>query len=465
MELSQAVQRVVRVRFGWLASFILLGILGAVAAHFLLHRDVPTYTASTRLAMDSRTQSVSDSTALADQARAVVTSRSHVAAALKQAGADRDPVSFGRNDVRVSSLGTSNVIDISVTDVDPSIAAAVANELAADLVKTRAGLSQTDPSGVVANIDNEIKTRDSEIAALDARIADLSRPEANVGGRNDQTLNLLSARRTGLASERLALLTKRYDLVSAAATQSSPTVVDRAVPPSRADPSPLPGELGIGLVVGLLLGVAMAALLETLRPTLIGAAAVSRATGAPVLEHLKAPPHYLGIFDAGELAGRLKLAASVHGLQDVGLVSVGPATDLPSVAESISLALRHNGTKTSFGHTDPVRLGVFDSAGDFSDGTAKQAGVVAVVPSVVKRSELRHLEDLLALSRWPLLGVIVYDLRRRRAARRAARRTAAMASPAPSSGEAAPGRARAAANGGASALPDPVLRAGRVEGD
>src|SRR5438128_3752920 len=104
-------------------------VCGTLALRFALG-ETTQYSATSRLILDTTNPSaVTGATALADAARAVVTSPSHVTTALTKAGVRRDPAVVGACNVKLSALGSSGVLALSVKDRDPAAAAAIANAL------------------------------------------------------------------------------------------------------------------------------------------------------------------------------------------------------------------------------------------------------------------------------------------------------------------------------------------------
>ena len=132
------------------------------------------YTATSRLILDSSTPgAATGASALADAARAVVTSPSHVAAAVSKAGVNRDPGVVGACDVSLVALGSSGVLGLSVKDADPAVAAAVANALTADLIATRLAMDRGQAPQLVADLETQIQGLQARIANLDGQIDSL----------------------------------------------------------------------------------------------------------------------------------------------------------------------------------------------------------------------------------------------------------------------------------------------------
>jgi uncharacterized protein involved in exopolysaccharide biosynthesis len=193
VEIRRAVSRLVRGHWPLLLGLVAAGLLSGLGLHV---RDHPRYSASARVALDvADPQGSAGSQVVSDTARAIVTSRSHVAGALAAVPAQRDPAAVAERDVTAQQMGASGIVQVVVTDEDPGVAAALANALAADLVETR-------------------------------RQLDSSRPAL---------------------------------------------VIDPAARPDRPTPSRWPLDAALGAILGLLAGIVVVGVLETLRPAAAGA--------------------------------------------------------------------------------------------------------------------------------------------------------------------------------------------------
>jgi hypothetical protein len=113
MELNEAARRIFGTHLRLIALWVILGFLVGALLHAGNER---TYTATTRLVLDTPdARDRSDSTAIADMAKAIATSPSLVRAALDDAHiTTRNPVDVARHHVSVTALGSSAVLDLSV---------------------------------------------------------------------------------------------------------------------------------------------------------------------------------------------------------------------------------------------------------------------------------------------------------------------------------------------------------------
>jgi capsular polysaccharide biosynthesis protein len=428
MELNEAGRRILGQHWRLIVLALALGLcVGA-----LLHRgDVKTYTASTRLALDAADPATrQESAAIADSAKAIATSPAQVRGALSQAHATgRDPAEVAKHHVTVRALGSSAILQLSVSDPSPRMAAALSNALAAAVISTRLDVGKGGVQQVLAGLDRQIAKLNQRIVSLNPAFAKL---------------------RESLIQRRGILQSERDSLVSADAVRPKPSIISAASPPDHADSSRLVPDMALGGLLALVLSVALAGLLETIRPTFVGGDALARELDTPLLGSLSGKPDQEGAFgEATRIATRLRLGAEVTEVRNVCLLAVGPQVDLRGLAE------RLNGPPAE--EADPVLAEVLEAASSSSWesrervspyiglGTAtsteapktdQNAGagnngrpdvwvkpfgpeeaslshegataLVLVTPEALKQTELVDTGHLLRVTRLPLLGLITY---------------------------------------------------------
>jgi capsular polysaccharide biosynthesis protein len=414
MELQEIVRRIV---FGHRVAILacLVVCMGAVLAYHL--EQAPTYSASTRVILDFPNPSDAVQAAtIADAAKAIVTSPTHVKAALRTAGVVRDPILEGRS-ITVAPMGTSGVLQITVQDKNSVAAASIANALTDDLIQTRlaAGPAAQIPAldSQISNLDSQIKSVGDQISQLDQEIASLgSQLQAlSVDANNFQTtavraqiltdqIAAKSSQRSILTQEMLSLDTQRASLAAQSASLSTggsrpvPTVIDRATPPGAPDPSRLPIDMALAFLGGLVLGLAAAAGMEVFRPTFTGGEAIANALGVPVLGWIPD--------STGALPRRLRQAAIAAEVGAVELIDAGDTADIVALAKSLRALL---GPDQAGGK----RLAVYatkDVPTRFRNGHAQSCGLVVVAPEQLTKAALAPVTDLVSNSGRTLLGVI-----------------------------------------------------------
>jgi len=399
MDLQELTRRVVLGH--WVLIMVCVVVsAGAVIGYHLF--DTPMYSASTRLVLDAPAPtSGTEATAVADAAKAIATSPTHVIAALNAAGVTRDPVKVIPN-ITLVPLGTSGVLQLTVKDPDAAAAASIANALAEDLIQTRLAVS---PAAHKAALDAQIKTVTDQIAALNVDITTLKDQLKNlaVDPANPQTTavkaQILADRITfddneisTLTQQLIHLDSERSSLGSASDT--TPSVIDMATVPVKADPSRLPIDLALALVIGSVLGVGISAAKETFKPTLASGDAVAKALDAPILGWLPD--------EAGTLPIRLRMAATASEVRAVELIGIGDATDLTALARSLRGPLAQ-------GQGEGKGVAIFaidDAPARYRNGQAPPSGFVLVTPERISKTALAPVQELITISGRPLLGLI-----------------------------------------------------------
>src|SRR6266542_3581435 len=411
MELNDVIRRILGQHWRLLLAFVLVG--QALGLLFAPHGT--QYAASARLVLDlpdpiTRQQSE----AYADTARAIATSPSKVGVALRKAGAQRgDPAAFAGKHVTVRALGSSNVIQLTVTDRDRGVAATVANALAASLIRTREKVTNGQVQQAFAKLDSKIAELSKGIAAIDAQVDDLSVQIAVAGTAEADALRAkrdeAESTRAFLVQQRAVVQSERVSLLTASVQHPQPSVFSPATPPAKAQGSHRLVYVVLGALLGLILGIGVAALIESVRPTLVGGDTLADELDAALLGTLEphaAPSAAIGV------SARLRLAAEAARVRNVALVAAGPVVDLDGLAESLKAsaaaeALQANGNGAG-AYPAPLRIASFDAEHPpFSNGS--RSGLVLVSPTALKKDELSDVAHLVQASRLPLLGVITYD--------------------------------------------------------
>jgi len=376
LELNDAARRIGGQYWRMILVCVALGVCLALVAHL---PDVDTYTASTRLTLDAKDpEDRAESESIADTANAIATSPARVKAALRTAHViGRDPFEMAEHGVTVQGVGSSSVLELSVSDADPEIAAAVANALARGVIRTRANVTGGELRQVVADLDRRIDRLNRKIGRESRAVA---------GGE--------AAASETLIQQRASLESARVTALSNDAQRPKASIVSPATPPLRVDASRRLPDALLGGLLGLILGVGLAALLETIRPTLVGSDALTRELNAPLLGTLpNGANDGAGSGQTKEIAGRIGLAARAADVQSVGLVSSRRDLDLSHLASYLDA---------------PLKVRPFDF---HSSSNGHPPGLVLVSPDTLKRDELDEVVHLLRVSPGPLLGVVTYSHR------------------------------------------------------
>jgi capsular polysaccharide biosynthesis protein len=424
--------------------WMLLAICVAVplaAISFLTAKQPAVYSSSARIITGSVVpQSSAAADAVASQVEALATGRTAVAQALQSAGADRNLSSFIGNNIAVSGLGSSQVIDLTVTDSSPRVAQKVSKILAAEVVGS---INNVGQSGLRA----ALTANDQEIVRLSQRRAVMA-GQASAQPRNQQ----LQAQLAGIDQVIANFTGDRSRLLIQAGTLGLATVIDQPGLPARPESKAAVQKLGLAGLLGLVAGILIASIAETMRPTVPGARRVSRRLSVPALGQLSGEDLNGGKTPAlGELALRCRLAAAHADLRTIALVDIDGKRDLAALATALTqslqvspadsglpgrsgLAGRANGSQHWDVDSEPTLAGVAPHVlvkprspvngnvglqvfpvGQMTWVTgATQVGIVVLSGPVARVSRIMALEDLSRSSGWPIVGVVGIPRMRRR---------------------------------------------------
>jgi capsular polysaccharide biosynthesis protein len=387
-------------------AIIALVLIGAAIAG-IAHGGAQTYTATTRVVLDTPDPTTrSEAIAISDTVQAIATSPTLVRAAVRAAHIkNRDPLDIAEHHVSVSGLGSSAIVSLSVSDARPGIAAALANAISQRVILAREQFASGTRDQELTTLERQSTALSARIAAANVRVDALNSQIAQATGAQGAALR---ARRDAvlrqsdfLTQQRGVLDSERVSILGATALRPRPSVVAEATTPLHPDPSGRLQYMVLGGLLGLIIGVGLAALSELIRPTVVGGDALARQFGVPVLGRLRTSRS--GVLDERDVAaaaGHVRLAARAAGVHRVELVG-SPDGDV-----SASLATLRDATAAS--GLEVVMAGsgaAADPDAEYSD----QAGVVLITPRSMRRSEIVEMGYLVAFRRATLLGVITQN--------------------------------------------------------
>ena len=173
----------------------------------------------------------------------------------------------------------------------------------------------------------------------------------------------------------------------------------------------------------MILGVGLAALSETMRPTLVGRDALAREFDTPLVGTLsREPAEEIALDEAIPIGMRLRLAAEATDVRNVGLLHVGPYFDLEPLANMLEATSANPelvlvaagqmptpdwGEKGEASQARPdIRIRPFPESTSLNHGGVNS--LVLVSPTTLEKSELVDTSHLLRATRLPVLGLIAY---------------------------------------------------------
>jgi capsular polysaccharide biosynthesis protein len=432
VEIDEVVARLTR-RY-WFVLLVAL-LLPMAVVGYLVSQTPKQYTAHARVTVsDQVPKSAAEASALTSQVQALATSRDVVAQAMNAGQVvGRDAQNVADHHVAVSGNGTSAIVDVSVIDKDAGVAQRLTNSLA---------------SGVTAAFDqSRIGNLPSVLASVDKQLLELSSRRAPIAAQlskitaidpHDGRLPTLQSELAGIDILISDLSADRNRLSEQLAAAGHATVVATADRPAHPDSSGLVQKVALAGILGLIVGLIITAFLETVRPTVSGAARLGRLLAVPLLGRLEASPTVLQA-----LGRRIRLAARRAAVIEI-VVTNASGQPVPQWAvdrlESVVLhplegygAVREDAplepaaagagrrTPPSFGAaTNPLTskasrngnpgalairaVSALDELSPTSETDA--VGVILLASGTTNASALHEIRDLLNASGWPLLGVV-----------------------------------------------------------
>ncbi|MEY9874757.1 capsular polysaccharide biosynthesis protein [Streptacidiphilus sp. MAP12-33] len=460
MELNEALHRIV---IGHWRLLMVLTLLPVLVIGALQMRARPGYAATARLQASNQTPSTTtEADAVLNRAQGFATSQSVVERALQQAGiTDRTPTKI-EQETSLSRVGTSTVLNLTITDADARTAVAVDSALATQLVTyLNGGPQTTSDASLVSQLTGQ--------------------EQALLGQRSQVAAQLALARSTAESSKlsaQLSAIDQQLGAVQAelnGINNNSASVISQ---PSDAHPakSSMVTDVTLGALLGLVTGLLLASVTETVRPRVADAGAFGRELGAPLLGGIALDRDRKGDEDGDEGAvvvppeTRVGVRRAVAHHRVGTLVLTGPDPDhrLARVAAALERELGARGgfagrpqqptlngdgagahaaagraaqhaaagallgaaqlleapeftDHPDLASTRPVRVRVLSELDDATDRAAwdepGREGLLVVVPDLASYRELRRIRHLADATGWPLVGVLGLERDRRRGRR------------------------------------------------
>lgn len=416
MELRELGNRLFRLHAKLIVAFVVIGVLAGLAIQLGSGAQYQANALFTMGASDPTSAEVAG--VLADTARGIATGPQLVEQAISKAGVDRSEQAVAAA-ITIQTMGSSEVVMLSVTDRDPHVAVALANALAEQVVSTRATLIQNGRTSSLSGLDQQEASTNAQIRKLNSQIAKLSTQN---GPAAIAQLSALEARVTSLQVLATQIIVQRNNLQSALGPQTA--VIDKAVSAVGVHGRQLDNAL-LGGVLGLVLGIAVAATREVMRPSLVGPTAVSRAIGTPLLGEMNTPPDSWTVAALPDAGSYVELAAEANNVREVRFAALEPKHGRTRaqvrMLEGPLHRLRFNESRSKDRSAPPARNGpparlspAAPRAADQNDGEdPPRIGLVVAVPKVVKAADVDALTNFTWISGWILLGVITYTAPRK----------------------------------------------------
>lgn len=392
MTIDEAMHRVVRGH--WLVILLCVLLPVGLSVYVFASRP-PLYAAVSRLQIGTAPASSNvQADAESDRVTGIATSPGVVEHALATAGLhDMDPVKFAQHHVSIERVGVSPIVSVVVTDPRPSRAATIATSITNDVLDFANAGDRKPETDRLEELDKTIvslgKSRDSLIAKL---------AKADRGEQLRLTAQI-NAVQTTLADD----LRQRSDLIVAASGRSTAVLLDPVREPTVPLPKDIPQKAVLAGLLGLLAGIALAALWESVRPTMQDRKAISLALGVPVIGHVdRRELNARGPAVLAPVASRMSLLAHRFNSSRAVLLPVR-ATD-ESWAERVAHELC---AASGIVHSHTLECVALD--GQWRQELEGRPAAVLFSPVSIRARELEPTKELLSSVQWPLVGIVTYD--------------------------------------------------------
>jgi capsular polysaccharide biosynthesis protein len=439
MELNEALHRVVVGHWRLLLVLTLLPVLVVVGLQLRSH---PGYAATSRVQVSDQTPTTTtEADAVLSRAQAIATSTSIVQRAIWDAHlTGHVPADFA-HEIKLSRIGTSAVVNLTVTDRSPAVATGLDSGLAKELANYLNGGPKTTADTALINQltaqEHSLLAQRSQLAAqlaLAQSPADHARLSAQLGSV-DQQLGGVQSLLSGLNPTTAAVI-------------AAPTGAGRAH-------SALVTDAVLAGLLGLVTGLLAATVLETLRPRVADAEAFSREIGAPLLGAVRlrgGRRHPQQLVVPGDTLISARRAVARSRVESLLLTGPDPDGRLALVAREFEALLTpaqqpgHGGEHSTLngagtGHRTNLRAAdewgvsvdgvgqpgtqrlmeaaepagatallrvraLADLPGADRRGDDRREGLLVVVPDLAPHREVRRIRQLADSTGWPVVGVL-----------------------------------------------------------
>jgi capsular polysaccharide biosynthesis protein len=440
VEANEAMRRIFW-RHRWLLVALVLIPVAAVAA-FRLTAPVKYAATATIQAQSTPPQADTEAAAIMSRVSAVATSPSIVQAAMQAINAGGDAPTVARHEVAVSSLGSSAIVTVTVTDSSRLFALRVARSLAAQIVSALNGLG-TQSSQQIAALDRQ---RAQLNTARNLLLRQLDGAQARGQQGTSAGVQSLIAQLNAVEAQLSANLTSVQQVLANSTVNQGAAIISAPAAATTVSRH-VASDAALAGLLGLVVGVLIATIRELSRPTVAEPAGAARELSLVLLGRARLANGMTADMD-DDLPMRLSLAARRLGARTLVLTGPVDAEQLTTLAADIDANLpavvidphgadghgpsREWGTRVlparvasgganakrpigSSATISPHILGHSPAGAEVSvialpaltlQAQPEDPALVLVLPRFAPHAALEQAVDLGVTTGWPLLGVI-----------------------------------------------------------
>jgi capsular polysaccharide biosynthesis protein len=412
MTLDEIFRRIVRGHMWVILACIMLPLLAVAALEVQATRP---WVASVRVQVSTQNPaSTTEADALSSRVLALATTPQIVRRALHDAKLPlRTADIVARKQVTAQRLGESPIVELSVSMAQREAARQLVTKLADRVVAFMNHASY-------ANIDQALQRTSERLAEMTQARDELARKLATVNKPNSR--QSLQRQLTDLQATIDQLAATKASMELAGLDRDDVEVIDPDRPTVQLAPSTVVPRLALALILGLLVGIAVAVTLETLNPRVAGTRALARLLSAPVLGSTDQRLH--------AIANAMTLGARRHGVETVVLVGVDDHDDQvaremletlqPTAKASTKPRARAEARRrqqagqapsterenvAEGGPSLPTKVSFSDLIG-VTPAQEPTAGVVVVTSGSPRHRDVDVVQDILKAMRWPVIGIV-----------------------------------------------------------
>lgn len=401
MTLDEIFHRLVRAHL--LLLLVCLIVPVAAVAYREAHAARP-WVATVRMQVGATApSSATQADALSSRVLALATTPYLVEQALRAASLPGDATTIVDHDISSRRLGESPVVELSVQNGSPELARAEVRAIADRIVRFMNEGNQRAFHAQLAAVRSQLT---AAVAARDRAARALAKQLTPTPLEQAQLTDAQAA------VDRLNTTVAQLEVTDA--TRDLVVLINGEQPQLVRTSSGLVPRSALAALLGLLLGVSVAVMLETVRPRSAGVRSVARALGAPVIAR--------GAQGTTALHQALTLACRRQGVDTLALVGVDAASE--SVARRLLLELRtvegdirRRSTQRVGGPTgepdldeptvEPASARVrFCTLGEVSAGEELSAGLLVVSSGSPLQRDVDSVADIVQTTRWPVVGIV-----------------------------------------------------------